>query len=407
MTGDGLGRPFRSLALSNLAAQAAEQLSLAAVPIVAVLTLGAGAAEIGLLGAAQTLPFLLLSLPLGVMADRVSRRRLMIVAEVVRTLALLGLLAGALWGRLPLGALAALGFLGAVGTVAFNVAAPALVTSLVPAAALPRANSRIELARSAAYAAGPALGGALVAWSGAPAAFVLAALLSTAAAVLLLRVRETASPRSSADRRVTRELAEGARFVWGHVLLRPIVLCAIAWNLSWFVLQAAYVPYAMRALGLGASGVGVTLGAYGAGMVVGSLLATAVMRRLPVGRAIQFGPVVSVIAMAVMVATLAWPRAWLAGLSLFLFGAGPLVWTVTTTTVRQTVTPSAMLGRVSALFLTVNAGARPVGALLGAAVGAAWGDAACLWLALAGFAVQLLLITPVGTVRTAGQAAAA
>ena len=76
----------------------------------------------------------------------------------------------------------------------------------------------------------------------------------------------------------------------------------------------------------------------------------------------------------------------------FLFGAGPIIWTITSMTLRQTVTPGTMLGRVSALFLTVNMGARPVGAALGGLVGATWGEAACLVLALAGFGVQAGLI---------------
>jgi predicted MFS family arabinose efflux permease len=99
------------------------------------------------------------------------------------------------------------------------------------------------------------------------------------------------------------------------------------------------------------------------------------------------------------VASLLWPRSALAGLSYFLFGFGPIVWTITSTTLRQTVTPGAMLGRVSALFLTVNMGARPLGAALGGVVGARWGEAACLWLALAGFVLQAVVIV-VSQVRT-------
>lgn len=406
MTSTPLGPSFRHLALSNLGAQAAEQLSLAAVPMLAVLVLDAGAAEVGLLGAAQTLPFLLLSLPLGVLADRVPRRRLMLAAETLRTLSLLALVAGSLAGWLPLWAMAVLGFLGAVGTVAFNVAAPALVSALVPRPSLPRANAHIELARSAAFAAGPATAGALVAWWGADAAFVLAAMLSASAAALLLPLREPAAA-TTAERHPLRELAAGARFVWRDPLLRPVLLTGLVWNLSWFVLQAAYVPHAMRALGLGASGVGLTLAAYGAGMVAGSMVAARVVGAVPVGRALQVGPLVSVLAMALMVLTLALPHAALAACSLFLFGAGPLVWVVSTTTLRQTVTPADMLGRVSALFLTAHAGARPVGALLGAAAGAAWGEAACLWLALGGFALQAAIISPSRSVRQVPAAAAA
>lgn len=384
-------RPFTFLAWANLAAQSAEQLSLAAVPLVAVLLLHAGPGEIGMLATVQTLPFLLLSIPLGLLADRTSRQRLMVAAEILRTLSLVGLLLVVLTGQLSLTWLAVLGFIGAVGTVGFSVAAPAMVPALVPRELLGRANGRLELARSAAYAGGPALAGALVAWLGGSAAFVLAAVLSGAAVALLLRLVEPARP-ASPSRSPLRELKDGAALVWHHTLLRPILLTAIAWNISWFVLQAAYVPYAVRVLGLNAEGVGLTLATYGAGMVVGALLAPRILKAMAFGRAIQFGPIVSVLAMATMVATLAWPSAALAAFSFFLFGVGPIIWTITSTTLRQTVTPNAMLGRVSAVFLTVNAGARPVGAALGGAVGAAWGEPACLVLALVGFVVQAAMI---------------
>jgi predicted MFS family arabinose efflux permease len=382
---------FARLAWANLAAQSAEQLSLAAVPLVAVLMLGSGPGEIGLLAAVQTLPFLLLSIPLGVLADRTSRRRLMMWAELLRAVSLVVLLAMVLTGQLSIFWLAVVGFAGAVGTVGFSVAAPAMVPALVPRGSLARANGRLELARSAAYAAGPALAGALVAWVGGAAAFVLAALLSAAAVALLWRLHEPARTLAPA-RHPLREIQEGAQFVWRHEYLRPMLLTGIAWNIAWFVLQAAYVPYAVRVLGLNTEAVGFTLGMYGAGMVVGALLAPRLVGAMRFGSAVQFGPAVSVAAAGVMMATLALPHGALAGLSFFLFGAGPIIWTITTTTLRQSVTPSDMLGRVGAVFLTVNAGSRPVGAALGAVVGATWGEAACLVMAFAGFVLQAAII---------------
>ncbi|HMA09605.1 MAG TPA: MFS transporter [Ramlibacter sp.] len=386
-----LPRSFTALAAANLAAQSAEQLSLAAVPLVAVLALGAGPGETGLLAAVQTLPFLLLSIPLGLLADRMSRRRLMLWAEGLRALSLLALLAMVLSDRLSISGLALLGFVGAIGTVGFSVAAPALIPGLVPRDQLGRANGRIELARSAAYAAGPALAGALVAWAGASSAFVLAAMLSASAVALLWRLHEPPRPPLPA-RHPLLEIRDGARFVWQQPFLRPMLLTGAAWNISWFVLQAAYVPYAVRVLGLNAQTVGMTLAMYGAGMVVGALASSRVIGALPFGRAIQLGPAVSVLAAFTMVATLFLPTGVLAAISFFLFGAGPIMWTITSTTLRQSITPGAMLGRVSSVFLAVNAGARPVGAALGALVGASWGEAACLWLAAAGFVLQAAVI---------------
>ncbi|MBP9931257.1 MAG: MFS transporter [Rhodoferax sp.] len=386
-----LPRSFNGLAWSNLAAQSAEQLSLAATPIVAVLALGAGPGEVGLLGTAQTLPFLLLSIPLGLWADRTSRLRLLVWAESLRLLAFLGLLAVLLAGGLSLTMLALLGFLGAVGTVGFSVAAPALVPSLVPRSQLAQANGRLELARSVAFAGGPALAGALVAWAGASAAFVLAAALSVCAITLLLRLREPARP-PAAPRHALLELRDGALLVWRHPLLRPVFTTSVAWNMSWFILQAAYVPYAMRLLGLDARGVGFTLAAYGAGMIVGALVARRIMGAISFGHTIVLGPSVSVLAQFTMVSTLLLPSGLLAGLAFFLFGAGPILWTISSTTLRQTVTPHAMLSRVSAIFVTGGWGVRPLGAALGGLVGATWGEPACLVLAMAGFVLQAWLV---------------
>lgn len=382
---------FHRLAWSNLAAQTAEQVSLAAVPIVAVLALQAGPGEIGLLATFQTLPFLLFSLPLGLLADRVSRQRVMVWAEVLRAASLFGLLATLLLGGLSLPVLALLGFLGALGTVAFSVAAPALVPALVPRDGLARANGRLELARSAAYAGGPALAGALVAWAGASSAFVLAAVLSVAAVAMLFGIVEPARA-PVAPRHPVLDLKDGVRLVWQHALLRPILLTAVAWNLAWFVLQAAYVPYAVRVLALSAAEIGFTLAIYGVGMILGAMLAPRIVAAMPFGRAVQIGPAFSVVGSAVMLATWYFPSGLLAGLSFFLFGFGPILWTITSLTLRQTVTPNGMLGRVSALFLTVNMGVRPLGAALGGFVGAQWGERACLVLSLVLFGVQLWII---------------
>jgi predicted MFS family arabinose efflux permease len=216
-------------------------------------------------------------------------------------------------------------------------------------------------------------------------------VLSTSAVLLLWRVVEPVRA-SIVARHPLVELREGARVVWREPLLRPILLTAIAWNISWFVLQAAYVPYAVRALGLSAREVGFTLAIYGVGMVVGALAARSLLARMRFGHAVLLGPAVSVLAALTMVATLAWPSGGVAGASFFLFGVGPILWTIASTTLRQTVTPAALLGRVSAIFLAVNAGARPVGAALGGLVGATWGEAACLYVALAGFILQACVI---------------
>ncbi|MFC0402941.1 MFS transporter [Paraburkholderia rhizosphaerae] len=382
---------FQRLAWSNLFAQSAEQIGLAAAPLVAVFALGATARETGLLQTAQTLPFLLLSIPLGVLTDRGSRRALMTLAEAVRMMSMAGVLLLLVAHALSLPLLAVLGFLGAAGTVAYSVATPALVPSLVSRASLSAANGRIELARSVAYSAGPALGGLLVGWIGAGWAYGGAAALSACAVALLAGLREPPrEPRVA--RRFAAELRDGARFVLRDALLRPMLATAIFFNIGFFTLQAIYVPYAVHRLGLGASAIGVTLGSYGVGMVCGALAAPSIARRLSFGRVLTIGPFCGLAASLAMAATLAVPSFWLAALSFFLLGAGPILWTVGSTTLRQAITPAGMMGRVSALNSTATYGARPLGALLGAVISARMGVDACVVAAVAGFAVQALII---------------
>ncbi|MFF7397673.1 MFS transporter [Achromobacter sp. NPDC008082] len=397
---------FRRLAASNLAAQFSEQMALAAAPLVAVLALDATAAQTGYLQTAQTLPFLLLSLPAGVLADRKSRRALMTAAECVRACSLLALLALLWLGGLSLVWLEALGFLGAVGTVAYNVAAPALVPRLVPARELASANRWLELARSCAFSAGPAAGGALVGWMGASTAYVLATTLSLLAAVLLAGLPPDA-PTPTARRDVLAELRAGAAFVVAHPLLRPVLITAVFFNTAWFVLQAVYVVYAIERLALSAAGVGVTLGVYGAGMLAGALAAPWLARRLSFGAMIALGPLSALVASGILLSTLAYASGPWAAVGFFLFGAGPILWTITTTTLRQAVTPNALLGRVSAVILTATFGARPVGALIGATLAARVSLDACLWVSTAGFLVQFLVLfaSPVRRLRSQPDAA--
>jgi predicted MFS family arabinose efflux permease len=381
---------FNRLAWSNLAAQSAEQIALAAAPIVAVLLLGVGEGQTGLLQTALTLPFILFAIPAGMLADRISRRWLMTAAEALRAAALLAILTLIWLGLMTLPLLALLGFVAVCGTVAYSVAAPALVPSLVTSKQLPAANARIELARTVAFASGPALGGVLVGWVGAAPAFGFAAALSIVAVVLLSGIYEPA--RAPAPRRhPVQEIRDGAAFVFHHALLRPVFITQFIFNTASFLVLAVFVPYAVRHLGLSAIGVGTTLAMYGVGMVAGALSATRVMRRLAFGTVIGLGPVTGFAASAVLALTTFIASPLLAGLGFFLLGAGPILWVISTTTLRQSVTPPSLLGRVSAINI-MSYGARPVGAALGALVGGFYGAEACLYLAVAIFGAQALVI---------------
>jgi predicted MFS family arabinose efflux permease len=398
---------FNRLAWSNLAAQSAEQIGLAAAPLVAVLALGAGEGKTGALQVMQTLPFFLFAIPIGVLVDRISRRRLMATAEAIRAASLLAILILAQMGGLTLPLLAVLGFLGACGTVAYSVAAPSLIPSLVGPKALAKANGRIELARTVAFAAGPALGGALVGWIGGGPAFGFATGLSLCAVVLLAGIHEPSrAPRPA--RHPLQEVREGAGFVFQHTLLMPVFVTQAIFNVALFMVQAVYVPYAVHRLGLTASEVGLTLGTYGVGMIVGALSAPRVLRALPFGAVVALGPVTGFAAALLMTLTILVPSVWVAAASFFFMGAGPILWVISTTTLRQSVTPSVMLGRVSAINL-MSYGARPVGAGLGALIGGLYGAEAALIVAAGIFLSQavVILVSPVRRLARQPEAPAA
>jgi predicted MFS family arabinose efflux permease len=286
------------------------------------------------------------------------------------------------------------------------VAGPALVPALVPREALVAANGRIELARTVAFAGGPALAGALVGWTGGAAAFAVAAALSTIAVFLLAGLAEPARP-PRATAHLLRDLREGAAFVFGHPLLRPVFVTQLVFNTAFFMLQAVYVPYAAHRLGLSATGIGLTLATYGIGMVAGALAATRITRVLRFGTVIAIGPLAGLVAAAVMVLTIWTPSIVLAAISFFMIGAGPILWVISTTTLRQTVTPHDLLGRVSAINIMAW-GSRPIGAALGALIGGTFGAETCLVVAAIGFLVQALVIltSPVPGIQSQDQSAA-
>ncbi|VVE68478.1 major facilitator superfamily protein [Pandoraea captiosa] len=387
-----------ALARANLAAQFSEQMTLAVIPIVAVIALHANAQQTASLQAATTLPFLLLSLPAGVLADRYRRKPLMIGTEWLRAAALLLLFVLFQLQWLTLSALGLLGFAMATGTVVFGAAAPSLVATLVGPSHLLSANRRLETARSIAFTAGPALGGVLAGVASGMFAFVAAFVLSIASAFWLSRLPSEAV-RARSRRHFVAELGEGIRFIATNAHLRSIVATAFVFNTSWYLLLAIFAYYAIDALGFSAQAVGIALGVYGFGMVCGAMGYAHLAQRLRFGHQILLGPVSAALAAVAMASTsIASGASGSLGVhavvftAFFLFGFGPIVWTISTTSLRQIVTPGGLVARVSAVTMTATFGARPLGAFLGAWIASAFGVRACLMAMAAGFLLQLAII---------------
>ena len=325
------------------------------------------------------------------LADRMRRKRLMVMAELLRAVALF-LLPILLWQAvLTVSLLAVISAAIATGTVVYSVAAPALVPTLVERPLLALANTRLELARSLAFAAGPSAAGVLVAAIGGGASFVIAGLLSLVAVWFIANIREDERTKPT-ERHVMAELIEGMRFTRSQPLLLSIMATAVVWSTAFFVLQSIYVVYAVQRLGLTADQVGLTLGAYGAGMLLGGLFVPLVLPRIRIGLFIVLGPIGSLAGVLIIVSSRFMPGLALPLIGFFVFGVGPIMWTIGQTTLRQALTPTALLGRVSALFIVVSFGARPIGAALGGLIGSKIGLDAAMTTAAVGFALQLAIV---------------
>jgi MFS family permease len=382
--------PFKRLAWSNLFAQAAEQIGLATAPLLAVFLFNASTSQTAMLQAIQTLPFLLLAIPAGLLADRSSRKTVLACAEALRAFSFGLILLLLALESLTLSALALLGFIGAMGTVTYNVTAPGLVSILVARPLLSMANSRLELARSIAFTSGPSVAGLVFSFIGASFSYCIALVFSLAA-VNLLRSLPTNSvtPKNG---KLWAQLSEGMYFTLTSPLLRPVLVTAVIFNTSWFMLQAAFVPYAAHYLGLSAFEVGATMACYGFGMIGGAVVAPWASKQITFGSMIVSGPIGALLGAIVIACSVGYPSFILACISFFLFGAGPILWTISTTTLRQAVTPPDLISRVSAVIMTMTYGARPVGALIAAAIGSVYPPEYCILAAATGFIAQLAVI---------------
>jgi MFS family permease len=355
-------KPFTTLLGASAGTHTADQLALATLPLTATLVMHAGPETLGLLVAAQSAAWLLLSLPAGVWIDRYPRRTLLVVGLGCGLIAALAALAAAV-ADAPL-ALGAAAFIGAAGTVIYVLTSVSLLPTLVAPVELSRANARLELARACASLAAPFAAGLLAQHLSPTWGYVLAALGAALAVVCVLALPKSGSPTASGARpSFAASIRIGAAFVLRHELLRGISLCAIFWNFAFFALLAIWAPLALGVLKLDPTGMGLAQSALGAGLILGALVAPYTSRLLPPFFTLIFGPVISVGGVALFVVARRVDPLLCSAAGFFLIGFGPMLWAICQTTVRQLVTPLTLQGRVNATVQTANYGVRPLGAL--------------------------------------------
>lgn len=375
-----------------------DQISYLALPLVAVLVLDADAADMGYLGAAALAPHLLFSLPAGVWLDRVARRRrIMIAADVLRALLVASVPLAYALDTLTLAQLYGVAFLTGSLAVAFDISYSTIFVAVTPRPDYVEANALLNGSRSLSFVGGPSLAGILVQLVGAPVTLVADAVSYIASAFFLGRVRASEPPlEPEQDGSVRARIVEGMRFIAHHPIFRPALLAVATINLFNFMFFALFVLYATRELGIAPGTLGAVLGAGAVGGVLGALVASRVGRRLGIGGAFALGCVLFP-APLVLVPLAEGPRWLVLGMLFaaeFLSGLGVMILDINAGTIIPALTPHRLRSRATGAFRFVNYGVRPVGALIGGALGSAIGLRPTLWIATVGAIAGALWLVP-------------
>ena len=374
---------FRQLWAAETVSQVGTQVTMVAMPLLAVTLLAATPLQMGVLTSLETLAFLLVGLPAGAWVDRWRRKRVLVTADLVRAAAIGSLPVAYAWGVLTLGQLYVVALVAGTATVFFDVGYQSYLPALVDRAQIVDGNAKLEASRAVAQVAGPGLTGALVRVLGAPALIAADAVSFLVSALFISRIRTPDTvPDPTARRPLRTEIAEGLSFVVRHPLLRRMVACTGLANLGGSITAALLVLYAIRELGLSESVVGLVFSAGAVGGIVGAVSAAWIARVLGAGRTIPLAALTfAVAAAAVPLASLGAPVPVLLG-GWFLESFAVIVYNVTQVSFRQRLCPPGLLGRMNASVRFIVYGTMPVGGLLGGVLGTWLGLVPALWTAV-------------------------
>ena len=394
-------RDFLSLWGAQTISQFGSQVTFLALPFVAILVLEESTFRVAALTTVEFLPFLLFALPAGVWVDRLRRRPILILADIVRALALLTIPIAHWLGVLTIWQLYVVAFVQGIGTVFFDVSYQSYLPSLVGRDQVVEGNSKLEVSRAAANIGGPGIAGGLVAALTAPVAILADAISFIFSALLLGVIKKTEEVPPRHERRSMKaELGEGLRYVFTHPYQRGVVGTVALSNFFGNIVFSILIVFSVRELGLSAATIGVVFAVGNLGTLVAALTARRISDRLGVGRTIVlatflFGPGSLLIALTPK--DLAIP---LITLSMMLLGFGGILFNVTMISLIQAITPDRILGRANASRRFVVWGVIPFGGLVGGALGTSIGLRETMVIGALGgvLAVVPVLLSPVRSV---------
>jgi MFS family permease len=403
---EGLWRhsDFLKLWSAETVSQFGTQISLLALPIVAIDVLHVSAFKVAALTTVEFLPFLLVSLPAGVWVDRLPRRPILIAGDLARAGLLASIPIAYAMDALTIWQLYGVGFFVGIATVFFDVAYQSYLPSLVERRQIIDGNSKLEISRSAAQTGGPGLAGVLIGLLKAPPAILIDAVSFLASALFILGIRKTeASLGERAPRRKMRiELREGLSYVLRHPYLKYIAACTALYNFFGMLGFAILLVFARRELHLSPLAIGVSFSIGNLGALMAAFTANRISGRLGVGRTIILssvigGPMFLIIpfaphgnaALAVIVPVLI--------VGTFV----GVIYNIVQLSLRQAITPERIQGRMNSVMRFIVWGTIPLGSLTGGALASWIGLKATLIVSGVGCSLAFLpvLFSPVRSVR--------
>jgi MFS family permease len=392
---------FVRLWTAESVSQLGSQVSLLALPLLAIKTLNASTFAVAALSAVEFAPFLIIGLPAGVIVDRRRRRPVLIFGDVGRAIALFSIPLAWWLGVLTLAQLFVVVLITGVLTVFFDVAYQSYLPALVDSDQLGDGNAKLETSRAGAQIAGPGLAGALVQIVGAPVAVVADAVsfvLSAISVLFIRRAEPPIEPTVPVERPTMRsDIGEGLRYVLGHPVLRAIAGCTATSNYFSSMLTAVLLVYLVRGLHYSAGVIGLIFVFANIGFLAAAAAARRVEQWLRLGRTIWLSILVGQIGSLVVAFS---PRAhafgWIVG-GMLLFSVGGTIYNISQVSYRQAITPNRMLGRMNATMRFMVWGTMPLGSLTGGVLGTVLGLRPTLMIAGVGglLATPFVLTAPV------------
>ncbi len=392
---------FMKLWIGQTVSEFGSRITRGGLPLVAVLILNASPAQMGILSAISALPVLLFGLFAGVFVDRVRRRPVMIVCDLLRFVVLLTIPFAALTGTLTIGLVYVVAAVVAALALIFEIAYRAYLPSLIDRDQIVEGNAKLGTTDALAEIGGPALTGVLVSVLTAPIAMLFDALsfLVSVVTIHAIRAPEPAPPirddQSGATRTLIHELVEGIQHTASDPILRTLAAGMGVRAFFGSFIGTLYDLYAVRVLGLSPFTLGLLVACGGIGALIGAAVAGWLPKRIGIGRAITSALIVSgVINLAIPLAGVDMRFAVPLMIAAQIIGDGAMmVYWVNETSLRQMRIPDRLMGRVNAGFEFLAQGIAPIGAFGAGVIAGSIGTGSTLWIATLGILAAAIWIS--------------